>query len=70
MPGVFSTDIRADAIPLTYGVWGQFSLLRQQMRKLITNTIGGKPVRARQEPDGQTLKRRDNGFSGSGTTEH
>ena len=30
----------------------------------------GQARRARQEPEGKTLKRRDKGFSGSCTTEH
>ena len=67
MPDIYSIYIRADAIPLTYGVWGRFSLLRQQLRKLATNAIGGKDVSPRQEPDGMRLKRRDDGNSGSGT---
>ena len=29
----------------------------KRMRKLTANAIGGKPVRARQEPDGQRLER-------------
>ncbi len=37
---------------LACGVWGRFPRLRQQMRKLATNAIGGKPVRARQVADG------------------
>ena len=67
MTGAFGTNIRAYIIIMAYGVWGRFSLLRQQMRKLGTNAIGDKPVRARQEPDGMRLKRRDNLLSGSGT---
>jgi len=29
---------------LACGVWGRFSRLRKQMRKLATNATGGKPV--------------------------
>ena len=44
MPGAYSTDIGAYIIIMACGVWGRFSLLRQQMRKAATNAIGGKPV--------------------------
>ena len=40
-----------------YGVWGRFSRLREQRRKSATNAIGGKPVRARQEPDALRFER-------------
>ena len=42
---------------MAYGVWGRFSRLREQRRKPATNAIGGKPVRARQEPDAQRVER-------------
>ena len=42
---------------LAYGVWGRFSRLREQRRKSATNAIGGKPVRARQEPDALRVER-------------
>ena len=42
---------------MAYGVWGRFSRLREQRRKSATNAIGGKPVRARQEPDALRVER-------------
>ena len=45
-------NAEAGDVSLACGVWGRFSLLREQMRKAATNAIGGKPVRARQEPEG------------------
>ena len=34
----------------------------KRMRKLTANAIGGKPVRARQEPDGQRFEREIRAF--------
>ena len=41
------------------GLWclGTVFVSAKQRRKLATNAIGGKPVRARQEPDAQRLMR-------------
>ena len=51
---------------LTCGVWGRFSRLRQQMRKLATNATGGKPVgRGRWRTD--EVDTGDEGLSATGT---
>ena len=41
------------------GLWclGTVFASAKQMRKLATNAIGGKPVRARQEPDALRVER-------------
>ena len=42
-----------------FGLWCLTAVFAsaKRMRKLTANAIGGKPVRARQEPDGQRLER-------------
>ena len=54
---------------LAYGVWGRFSRLLKQMRKLATNAIGGKPVgRGRWRTD--EVDTGDEGLSATGTDSH
>ena len=54
---------------LACGVWGRFSRLRKQMRKLATNATGGKPVgRGRWRTD--EVDTGDEGLSATGTYCH